>query len=100
MHVCIRVDRGAPFGAFTPLTDPFNMRLDAAQQFGIHWVMPEKLGEPHWRARAAEARALAEQMGDDDSRRRMLRIAYDYEKLAERAEIRLAFAASRGDSAS
>lgn len=49
--------------------------------------MPTRLGAEHWRERAREARALAEQMGDEDSRRRMLRIAADYEKLAERAEV-------------
>lgn len=50
--------------------------------------MPGKLGAEHWRARAKEARSLAEQMSDDDSQKRMRRIATDYEKLAERAEAR------------
>ncbi len=40
----------------------------------------------HWRERAREVRALAEHVRDDDGYRRMLRIAADYEKLAERAE--------------
>jgi uncharacterized protein YjiS (DUF1127 family) len=42
----------------------------------------------HWRVRAREARALAEQMDDPCSRRTMLVIAQDYEKLAARAEER------------
>jgi hypothetical protein len=40
----------------------------------------------HWRARADEARRQAELIADEDSKWRMLRIASDYEKLAERAE--------------
>jgi hypothetical protein len=47
--------------------------------------MPNQLGADHWRRRAAEARRLAEQMGDEDARWRMLRIASDYEKIAQNA---------------
>jgi hypothetical protein len=43
----------------------------------------------HWRQRAEEARVHAEQMTDPESRRMMLNIAEDYEKLAKRAEERL-----------
>jgi len=43
----------------------------------------------HWRERAEEARARAEQMTDRDARQMMLGIAEDYEKLAKRAEERL-----------
>jgi hypothetical protein len=44
----------------------------------------------HWRVRAQEARALAEQMTDPVSRTMMLGVAADYERLAARAEERLA----------
>jgi hypothetical protein len=42
----------------------------------------------HWRARAKQARILAEQINDQMSREMMLGIADDYEHLAERAEER------------
>jgi len=47
------------------------------------------INEPdHWRARAEEARVLAKQMNDSESKDAMLRIAEDYERLAKRAEDR------------
>jgi hypothetical protein len=49
--------------------------------------MPAKLGATHWQARADEARLLAQQMNDNESRSRMLRIAADYEILAQRSVI-------------
>ena len=47
------------------------------------------INEPeHWRARAKEARILANEMNDSESKDAMLRIAEDYEHLAQRAEDR------------
>jgi hypothetical protein len=42
----------------------------------------------HWRARAEEARTLADEMSDETSRHVMLQIADGYERLAEHAEER------------
>ena len=49
---------------------------------------PSKLTEAHWRSRAKEARTLAKAMQNDAARHNMLRVAADYENLAERAKAR------------
>ena len=44
------------------------------------------LNDPrYWQTRAAEMRAIAENMKDAETRAIMLRLAADYEKLAEKA---------------
>ena len=53
------------------------------------WVAIPINDPKHWRERAEEARAAADQLTDPDSKRRMLRVADDYEELARRAERRL-----------
>jgi hypothetical protein len=52
-------------------------------------MIPPFRDPKHWRARAAEARALAEQFVDPASKRLMLWIVDEYEILAERAEAAL-----------
>jgi predicted Rossmann-fold nucleotide-binding protein len=55
--------------------------------------LPIFINDPeHWRERAEGARKFAEQMTDDAAKQAMLRIAEDYEKLAERATVRAAAA--------
>ncbi|HJT07065.1 MAG TPA: hypothetical protein VJ747_09075 [Stellaceae bacterium] len=55
--------------------------------------MPSLWNDPeHWRSRAEEARATADQMHDLDSKRVMLGIAEGYDELAARAEARKSFA--------
>jgi len=44
----------------------------------------------HWRDRAEEARANAEHLHDPDAKRMMLEIAASYDRIAKRAEERLA----------
>jgi hypothetical protein len=50
--------------------------------------MPDRFTPEYWRSRAEEVRTIAEQLRDKFSRETMLRIAQDYEVLAQRAEER------------
>jgi hypothetical protein len=52
---------------------------------------PSFIHDPaHWRQRAEQARTIADQMNDAEAKGMMLKIAEDYEKLAKRAEVRVA----------
>jgi hypothetical protein len=52
--------------------------------------MPTSFNTPkQWRSRAKEARALARQMRDPESKRALVRVAESYAKIAQRAEARL-----------
>lgn len=42
----------------------------------------------HWRARAEEARVVAQSLADAESKRMMLQVADDYDRLADQAEKR------------
>ena len=50
--------------------------------------MPDRFTPEYWRSRAEEVRTLAEQMRDKFSHETLLRMARDYEVLAQRAEER------------
>ena len=57
--------------------------------FGGRVLREKVLADPkYWRARADEARTIAGQLGDHDSKRRMAEIAQGYEYLAQRTEER------------
>jgi hypothetical protein len=59
-------------------------------------MMKALINDPeHWLSRAEEARVIAEQMTDPQARASMLRVAQEYEKLAERAEARTISGAER-----
>jgi hypothetical protein len=56
---------------------------------------PDRLDDPkHWRDKADEARAKAEDMVDVEARQTMERVAEEYEELADRAERQLRETAS------
>ena len=53
-------------------------------------VEMSKISDPqYWRRRAEETRTLADELTDPEAKRKMLKIAEDYEKLSIRAVQRL-----------
>jgi hypothetical protein len=52
----------------------------------------------HWRDRAAEMRVLSDEIKDPQAQRMMLKLANDYDKLADRAEDRAARNTAPGPS--
>ena len=67
-------------GIVPPLCDPRAMQMTVSDSI---------LDDPkHWLERAEEARSIADQLSDPESRRMMLRIAEDYERLANHARRR------------
>ena len=51
--------------------------------------MPFRYDPKHWRDRAAQMRVLAGEIGNSESEAIMLKLADDYDNLADRAEKRL-----------
>src|SRR6516165_3410623 len=112
-HLWLAIDRSprrenAPANPRAPanrrrrlLSDPDHLRRDARQRCAWGWFAPLNCRSeqraastpdvPHfndpeyYRRRVEESRVLAEQMRDETSKKTMLGIANDYEKLATRA---------------
>jgi predicted DNA-binding ribbon-helix-helix protein len=57
--------------------------------WGRHWAMSKVSDPQHWRQRGEEARTLAGELTDAEAKRKMLKIAEDYERLAIQAVQRL-----------
>jgi DNA mismatch repair ATPase MutS len=58
---------------------------EATTRSGSNLIPEHPINDPkHWRRRAKEARALAEQIADPEAKRTMLKNADDYERLAQR----------------
>jgi len=54
-------------------------------------LVPLAFGTPeHWRQRAKEARAMAEKIADPAAKEAMMAVAENYDRIAERAEAKLA----------
>src|SRR5262249_54166656 len=68
-------------GAIVPLRD---LQLTCTNRARLDPGQPR-----HWQERAEEARSIADQLEDPESRRMMLRIADDYERLAAHARARV-----------
>jgi hypothetical protein len=83
------VTLGKYFRPITLLGD-FPVRLSRSyNRSGAGMTGQHFINDPqHWRARAKEARILANQMNNSEAKTAMLRIAADYEDLAQRAEDR------------
>ena len=62
--------------------------VDRADGYNGAVMQPSIEGPKHWRKRAKEARALAEQMHDELCKDMMLRVANDYERIAKHIEER------------
>jgi hypothetical protein len=70
---------------------PVRCDEEATTRSGINLMPEHPINDPkHWRRRAKEARALAEQIADPEAKRTMLKNADDYERLAQRAQERAA----------
>jgi hypothetical protein len=57
---------------------------------GRDGAMPSRINDPnHWRGKADEARAMADQLPDAEAKRLMLEVALAYTQLAQLAEARV-----------
>jgi hypothetical protein len=66
-----------------------NDRVPGEREAGITLAPAHSINDPdHWRQRAADMRTLARDVQEVEARATMLRIADDYERLAERADVR------------
>lgn len=78
-----------------PLTSHWS-RYWSSSSKGISWIVRKHqvsqashINDPaHWRERAKQMRAMAEDVRETEAKEAMLRVAKEYDRLAERADIR------------
>jgi len=64
--------------------------VSVAHAAGHYTNVPSQVNDPrYWRSRAEEARTIADEMKHGNTKEIMLRIADDYERIAEMTEARL-----------
>ena len=90
---------GSSIGPGRDRPDKIGDILDASEAWEREAEMKEALiNDPeHWRSRAEEARAIAGDLKDPETRRIMLEIAKGYDRLAEHAELNMLTRSPRGD---
>ena len=72
------------------LVERRSRRDRSAARFANRIVPDSTLDDPkHWQERAEEARSIAEELKDPESKRMLLRIADDYDRLAAHARARM-----------